>query len=583
MALVLPHSIFFHVGRTAGHYVRKTIREMGIPTYDVGAFHDWPSNIPLSEEEQKKLFFCFVRHPLAWLKSFWCHEMQFGWSESDYSSKTQSDSFAEFLTKAVKAFPSGPATEAFRPFLMQCQEVGRQENLAADLRRILERAGEKVVPEVLEQAGVTTVEIAREIQNAATAPKALLEKVLRAERGLCRQFGYADIPKALIGPSNVCLATYVPLGESKEPFTTDPETAREIENAFVLGGKTFPGPEYRRRTTMAIKQVLDGIDFRGKDVIQVGCTDSVFCFHAESRGATRVVAVNRQMRKVVSSLKSTLGSHLELIEHGIYGVEQAVRERFDVVLCLRWLQMTRHPLLLIRTLSRLMKPGGRLVLNTDYLDCYPGVPLIYTPIGSEAPTNSSSCTYFNKDGLLNALACYGFHDFVIHAELEQGVDASRDFTRMPFPNAGVLHDSESLTGNISLTCTWSPVAADKDPRYALDGVGSGLLVDFWDRQLPADSLPQHQATEEAIIHLRGQLLASTQQSQQLKDELRTATAAVNDRDKDLENTRRDLVERTDDLVATRQLLIERTTMLEQMVDQLQVLSKELAAAKAKSR
>ena len=75
MALVLPHSIFFHVGRTAGHYVRKTIREMGIPTYDVGAFHDWPSNIPLSEEEQKKLFFCFVRHPLAWLKSFWCYEM----------------------------------------------------------------------------------------------------------------------------------------------------------------------------------------------------------------------------------------------------------------------------------------------------------------------------------------------------------------------------------------------------------------------------------------------------------------------------------------------------------------------------
>jgi hypothetical protein len=65
---------------------------------------------------------------------------------------------------------------------MQCQEVGRQENLTADLRRILERAGEKVVPEVLEQAGVTTVEIAREILDAATAPKELLEKVLHAER-----------------------------------------------------------------------------------------------------------------------------------------------------------------------------------------------------------------------------------------------------------------------------------------------------------------------------------------------------------------------------------------------------------------
>ena len=115
MALVLPHSIFFHVGRTAGHCVRKTIHEMGIPAYEVGLFHDWPSNIQLNETEQKRLFFCFVRHPLAWLKSFWCHEMQFGWSTGEYSNKTQSDSFAEFLTRAVEAFPNGPASEASCP------------------------------------------------------------------------------------------------------------------------------------------------------------------------------------------------------------------------------------------------------------------------------------------------------------------------------------------------------------------------------------------------------------------------------------------------------------------------------------
>jgi len=624
VALVLPHSIFFHVGRTAGHSVRKTIRAMGIPAYDVGSFHDWPSNIQLNDTEQKKLFFCFVRHPLAWLKSFWCHEMQFGWSQCEYSHKTQSDSFAEFLTKAVEAFPNGPASEVFRPFLMQCQEVGRQENLTADLRRILERAGEKVVPEVLEQAGVTTVEIAREILDAATAPKELLERVLHAERELCERFGYADIPKSLIGPSNVCLATYVPLGESKQPFTTDRDTARDIENSFVLGDTAFPGPEYRRRTTMAIKQAMKGIDFQGKDVIDVGCMDGVFCFHAESRGAARVVAVNRRLRKVVAQLKKTLGSHVELLEHGIYGVEQATSGRFDVAVCLKWLQIARHPLLLIRSLSGLMKEGGTLVLNTDYLDCYPGVPLIYTPLGSESPTNSYGCTYFNKEGLLNALACYGFHDFVIHAELEQGVDSSRDFARMPFQTESVLHDSESAAGNITLSCTWSPTVADTDPRYARDGMSCHSLVDFWDRQLPADSLPQYQATEEVIAHLRGQLHALTQQSQQLKDELRTATAAVHDRDKDLENTRRELAERTgrlvakrqllaectddlaatrqslvettddlvatrqiviernDDLVATRHLLIERTERLEKMAAQVEILSRELTDAKARS-
>ena len=561
MALVLPHSIFFHVGRTAGHCVRKTIREMGIPAYDVGSFHDWPSNIPLNETEQKKLFFCFVRHPLAWLKSFWCHEMQFGWSASDYSSKVQSDSFAEFLTKAVTAYPEGPVTHVFQPFLLQCKEVGRQENLNTDLRRILERAGEQVVPEVLENIGVTTVEIDREIRDAATAPKQLLEKVLQAEEDLCLQFGYTDIPRRMIGPSNVCLATYVPLGESQLPLTLDAVASQDIENAFTLGGKCFPGPKSRRRSTMAIRQAMKGIDFRDKHVIGVGCMDGVFCFHAESRGASRVVGVDPAPRAILARLKHARNSSAEFVRHGIYGAEQAVSGRFDVVFCLRWLQMARYPLLLIRTLSRLMKQGGRLVLNTDYLDCYPGVPLIYTPVGSEAPINSYSCTYFNKEGLLNALACYGFHDFVIQAELEQGIDESRDFARMPFPKQGVLHASESLTGNITLSCRWSPASADADPRYASDRVTSQLLVDFWDQQLPAGGVAAHQVDEATLAHLRDRFHVFYAQSKRLTEELNTARATVHDRDKDLHDTRRDLVERTDDLVATRQSLAERTDNL----------------------
>ena len=66
----------------------------------------------------------------------------------------------------------------------------------------------------------------------------------------------------------------------------------------------------------------------------------------------------------------------------------------------------------------------------------------------------------------------------------------------------------------------------------------------------------------------------------MKDEIRTATAAVHDRDKDLGDTRRALVECTDDLVATRKLLIERTARLERMVAQAEILSSELAEAKA---
>jgi primosomal protein N'' len=51
---------------------------------------------------------------------------------------------------------------------------------------------------------------------------------------------------------------------------------------------------------------------------------------------------------------------------------------------------------------------------------------------------------------------------------------------------------------------------------------------------------------------------------------------------DLIATQQSLVERTDDLVATRHLLIERTERLEQMVAQVEILSRELAEAKARS-
>jgi hypothetical protein len=146
---------------------------------------------------------------------------------------------------------------------------------------------------------------------------------------------------------------------------------------------------------------------------------------------------------------------------------------------------------------------------------------------------------------------------------------------------GVSHDSESATGNITLSCTWQPAIADQDPRYSLDGVTGQSLVDFWDRHMPASGLPEHQASEKMLMHLRNQLYKHQEQARKLTDELRTASAAVHDRDKDLENTRgvliectddliatrQTVVERTGDLVATRQLLIERTAMLEQMVAQ----------------
>ena len=528
MALVLPKSIFFHVGRTAGHFVRSAVRQMSIPTYEVGAFHDWPSSIALSEAEKKRLHFCFVRHPIAWLRSYWCLQMQSGWSSDSYSVVAQSDCFAEFLEKLIEAFPDGPVSQVFAPFVMQCDQVGRQEDLKRDLLRILTKAGEAVVPSVLEQMGHSAVEVDPRIRDAARAPADVLERVMQAEATFCERWGYRDIPRDAIGPRLHCSAPYVQLGQSSVPLAVDAQLDW-VANAFVLDGRSVSSVGVTRAPTMAIMDVLTQLDFAGKDVIDIACADGVLCFYAESMGAASVVGVARQIPNVANCLTASLASRVTFVKEGHYGVEQVVDRSFDIAICSRILHQARHPHLLIRTLSRLMKRGGRLVLQCEYLEAFEGVPMMLTPLGAESPNDGRECSYFNREGLLNALAAYGFHDFVVHSHQSREVRHGRLFAQLPIAAKDDLHDSESSIRSIVLSCTWHPERADQDPRYAIDGVMGQTLADRWESELPRDGVPQAVATQETIEQLRGQVLGLEGALRQRELELEGLQSAYQDR------------------------------------------------------
>jgi len=488
--------------------------------------------------------------------------MQFGWGPDDYSGTVKSDSFAEFLEKAVAAYRDGPASEIFRPFVSQCRAVGRQEHLEADLRRILTGAGERIVPGVLDRREVTTVSVDRRIADCATAPRGLLEKVLQAEREICGRFGYDDVPRSLIGPEQVCLAMYVPLGTSKHPFTGDEEVTRGIGNGFALDGRRFPGTSRSPTLTMAIHRTLDAIDLQDKDFIDVCCEDGVFCFFAESKRAANVVGVTRDVRSVTANLKTALDSKVSLLKHGCYGVDQATDRKFDVVLSWGHLHLTRHPLLLIRTLSRLMKEGGTLVLATQYLDAYPGVPLMYAPVGSQSPIRAQGCSLFNREGLENALTSYGFHDFKVCQTLEMGVDKGREFARMPFGKGRVYHDSESALATLVMSCRWSPAAADQDARYAIDRTTGQSLAAWWDSELPNGGLPECRTNSDMLVMLDSQVHRHREASRRLQAELQVSKATIQDREQIIDDTRRELVGRTEELDQARQDLVARTTELD---------------------
>lgn len=586
MALELPNSIFFHMGRTAGHWVRFVVDQAGIPGKEIGGFHDWPSCINLDEKQNTKLKFCFIRHPLEWLRSYWMHEMQFGWSINEYSENLVSDSFAEFLRNAIKHHPLGPVSIAYAPFLEQCDEIGRQEEISEALCRILAKAGEQFDPAVLMNTGHISVEIDPEIRRHALAPEGLLQEMLAVESTLCARWGYSGIPRQLIGPETICVAPYVKLGNADiPPEPIAPEHLPDLENSFAVGDHRISGIRETRRTSLLISRFLDSLDISGKSVIDTATTDGVFSFHAEARGANRVVGLRQGANLIADTyLKPALKSRVEFVSAGFYGMDTLGLGKFDLALCFRQLEKLRYPMLAIRCLSRMLKPGGMLLLECGIVDFDTQVPVMLVPVGAESPNISTECTFFNREGLQNALSTFGFHDFRVSYEFTHGIDNARDYAKWQLRPKQAIHSSESTVGRILLSCKFEPALADEDPRYLADGLSGLRLRDFWDSQLPKGLPSSPEPADGGGFDVRAELRRRESELRQALSQARDLEVAVREREISIAQTiaqreefERDLNERTLELETVRQDVIDRTAELEHVRKDLVDRSAELVA------
>ncbi|MDR3514241.1 MAG: hypothetical protein P4M00_00365 [Azospirillaceae bacterium] len=198
MPIVLPRSVFFHAGRTGGHWVSHVLWRMGLIERRIYPIHLTPSQTFGTEfSRDEKLAFCFVRHPLHWLASYWRHEMEFGWSDSDVTKVAASDDFPTFLRLMLKAWPDCPCSAHMKPFIDDCAFVGRTETLADSLGEALRLAGETFDPEILSTPAINESSV-RRVKAAARAPIGLLKKIMEAEADFNNRFGYAGVPEALI-------------------------------------------------------------------------------------------------------------------------------------------------------------------------------------------------------------------------------------------------------------------------------------------------------------------------------------------------------------------------------------------------
>jgi tRNA (mo5U34)-methyltransferase len=102
----------------------------------------------------------------------------------------------------------------------------------------------------------------------------------------------------------------------------------------------------------------------GASVLDIGTTNGGAAFIAESRGATRVVAVDIYDgdRFGFDEIRNALGSNASFVKGSVYQLPELLNEEFDVVLFLGVLYHLRHPLLAIDAVRRLTR--GVLYLET---------------------------------------------------------------------------------------------------------------------------------------------------------------------------------------------------------------------------
>jgi tRNA (mo5U34)-methyltransferase len=172
------------------------------------------------------------------------------------------------------------------------------------------------------------------------------------------------------------VADLLPIGASEQQARETLERVPLWFHTFSLdGGHLYTSGVARdhRYRIPALPQ-----DLSGKRVLDVGTFDGFYAFLAESRGATRVVAIdNEQYRDWVRArwgaellggegfraIAALLNSRVSYRRLDAFDLD-LLGERFDLILCFGILHRVEHPLGLLKAIRRRVRDGGEALVET---------------------------------------------------------------------------------------------------------------------------------------------------------------------------------------------------------------------------
>lgn len=180
---------FIHVPKTGGIWANVAMRKAGIQLQETQNDSNVRRGHFAWNEVPNSLFrFGFVRHPMAWYRSYWSHRNSHqDWGDEILDNLARAP-FPEFIEAVAEEAP-GYLSSLYELFLGppgEIEFIGRYENLQSDLITALERAGQPFDPEAIRATPPTNVSAER-----PDMPE-VMDRIIEAEQPLIERF-YRDM------------------------------------------------------------------------------------------------------------------------------------------------------------------------------------------------------------------------------------------------------------------------------------------------------------------------------------------------------------------------------------------------------
>ncbi len=170
-----------------------------------------------------------------------------------------------------------------------------------------------------------------------------------------------------------------------------------------------PGAPEHAVSQQPVLAEINKLELAGKKVLDVGCRDGLYSFLAERRGAAEIVGIDHDLSLgAVELLIPYLKSKVRMHPMNLLDLKPETFGQFDVVIFAGVLYHLRYPFWSLKLLRDVMRPGAMMVLETAIFYGQDKFPMLYCPTGDNSPYESSSCTFFNRQGLTESLESLGF-------------------------------------------------------------------------------------------------------------------------------------------------------------------------------